>query len=93
MPSAFSYLPAEPFCMQRIVIEASGSADMEHLLALLKQLDFVRNVWLEPADPVDEWVMAGPPMPVDMLLERIHQAEEEDRKGGSISDDDVRINV
>jgi hypothetical protein len=78
--------------MQRIVIEASSPANMEHLLALLKQLDFVRNVWLEAANPVDEFVLAGPPMPAETFMERIREAESEDAEGNSIADEDLTIN-
>lgn len=77
--------------MQRIVIEASSPSNMEHLLALLKQMDFVRNVWLEAAKPIDEFVSAGPPMSVDTMMERIQQAEAEDAAGKSIADKDLRI--
>lgn len=77
--------------MQRIVIEASSPSNMEHLLALLKQMDFVRNVWIEAAQPVDEFVMAGPPMGIDTFNQRIKQAEAEDAAGKSIADEDLTL--
>ncbi|MFK7970040.1 MAG: hypothetical protein AB8F95_06710 [Bacteroidia bacterium] len=40
--------------MQRIVIEANNPSGVEHLLALLKRMDFVRDAWLEEVEASTE---------------------------------------
>jgi hypothetical protein len=65
---------------------------MEHLLALLKQLEFVRNVWLETAEPVNGFIKKGPPMDLEIFMERIHQAEVENAAGNSLAVEDLGKN-
>ena len=81
--------------MQRIIIEAPGGKELTSLVQLLRRLDFVRSVRLEPevGEPTvwDKAVEPGKPMSMEEFLTRIQLAEAEDETGLSIPDEELKI--
>ena len=81
--------------MQRIIIEATGGTELTYLVKLLRRLDFVRSVRLEPDDAMekrgDEYVQAGSPMSLEEFHKRITLSEAEDEAGLSIPDEELQI--
>lgn len=79
--------------MQRIIIEAPGGKELTYLIKLLRRLDFVRSVRLEPAEQgdTDPYIHQGTPMSLNEFQQRIAQAEKEDEDGLSIPDEELKI--
>ncbi len=88
--TTLSYKP-----MQRIIIEAPGGTELTYLVKLLRRLDFVRSVRLEPEaveeKVLDEYVQEGSPMSLEEFHQRIALAEAEDEAGLSIPDEELQI--